>query len=313
MSLEAPLYHELANAPAHGRAFRFKAGRRELRGAVWDGGARGVVYIFTGRTEYIEKYGRVIAALAERGFSVATLDWRGQGLSARALNDPLKGHVADFAAYQNDVKAFLATPDVAALSGPQVLLCHSMGGCIGMRALLEERITPTATIMSAPMLGIFLKPHLRLAAKAMVALARRFGFETASTPAPGGGRPYVLGQSFEGNVLTGDAEHYGWMRRHLEAEPAFGLGAPTLGWMGQSFDEMAALAAAPAPAGPMLMFLGDDEEVVDPAAIRAHDAKSPECRLVELADARHEVFMETPSIRKAAWSEIDRFLADQGV
>lgn len=313
MTEAATLHGELAQAPEGGRAFRFDADGRNLRGAVWPGGGRGTAVIFPGRTEYIEKYGLVIAALVDRGFAVAILDWRGQGLSERPLDDPLKGDVGDFAEYQADVAAFLAHDEVARLPEPLTLFCHSMGGCIGMRALLDERIAPAAAILSAPMFGIHLPLHLRFGARALIRLARRFGFETSFAPAPGGGRPYVLVQPFEGNSLTGDPGAYGRFRRHLEAEPGFGLGAPTLRWMRRSFEEMSALAAAPPADLPTLMFLGDEEDVVAPAAIRAYAAKAPSCRLVEIADARHEVFMETDAILTRVWAEIDGFLDAEGI
>ena len=57
----------------------------ELRFARWDspGGKRGTVCVFQGRTEFIEKYFETVNDLRQRGFAVATMDWRGQGHSTR--------------------------------------------------------------------------------------------------------------------------------------------------------------------------------------------------------------------------------------
>ena len=52
--------------------------------------------LFQGRAEFIEKYFETVRELRARGFAVATIDWRGQGGSERALADPRKGHVGDF-------------------------------------------------------------------------------------------------------------------------------------------------------------------------------------------------------------------------
>lgn len=309
----APLYTELAEAPEYGRAFWVASGVRRIRAAVWEGGARGTALIFTGRTEYIEKYGRVVSALTERGFSVAILDWRGQGLSDRPLKNRMKGHVASFAAYQRDVGAFLAAPEVAALKGERVLICHSMGGCVGVRALLEERLEPAATILSAPMLGLALSPLARIFVEALIGLSQRFEFETSFAAATGGARAYVDRHGFSGNVLTGDSDHYAWFRKHLEAEPDFALGAPTFGWLAEAFEETAALRDAPAPAVPILALLGGEEEVVSAEAVRAFAAKARSCRLVELPGGRHETLFETPAIRGRIWEEIDDFLAEAQV
>ncbi|MBU6474220.1 MAG: alpha/beta hydrolase, partial [Alphaproteobacteria bacterium] len=76
--------------------FRFISGRdgNRLRTAIFEAEAgrshRGVCVLLSGQTEFIEKYGEVIGELCARGFRVATLDWRGQGASRRALPDPLK-------------------------------------------------------------------------------------------------------------------------------------------------------------------------------------------------------------------------------
>ena len=59
----------------------------ELRFARWapPPGRKGTVCIFQGRAEFIEKYFETVRDLRARGFAVATLDWRGQGGSQRAL------------------------------------------------------------------------------------------------------------------------------------------------------------------------------------------------------------------------------------
>ena len=60
-----------------------------LRTARWTPphGARGTVTILSGRAEFIEKYYETIRNLLDRGLSVAIFDWRGQGGSARQLEE----------------------------------------------------------------------------------------------------------------------------------------------------------------------------------------------------------------------------------
>src|ERR1044071_6980190 len=77
----------------------------ELRFARWPPppGRKGTVCLFQRRAEYIEKYFETVRDLRARGFAVATLDWRGQGLSDRPLSERRKGHVRNFAEYANDL------------------------------------------------------------------------------------------------------------------------------------------------------------------------------------------------------------------
>ena len=80
-----------------------------LRFARWPPppGRKGTVCLFQGRGDFIEKYFEVARDLRARGFAVATLDWRGQGMSDRALRNPRKGYVRNFAEYQIDLDSFI--------------------------------------------------------------------------------------------------------------------------------------------------------------------------------------------------------------
>src|SRR5436305_6950354 len=83
--------------------------------------ARGTCVLLNGQTEFIEKYFEVIDELRQRGFCVATLDWRGQGGSDRLLPDPRKAHIDDFTQYDQDLAAFMEqviNPMTAALPHP---------------------------------------------------------------------------------------------------------------------------------------------------------------------------------------------------
>lgn len=313
MTDQAPLHNDFAEAPAGGEAFWLEPAGARIRAAIWKGGTRGTAFIFNGRSEYIEKYGRIISSLVDRGFSVVTLDWRGQGLSERPLKERMKGHVEDFGEYQNDVAALMADDRVHDLPEPHVLICHSMGGCIGTRTLLEGRMSPAAVIMSAPMLGLSMNRVETVASKVLIGGSKMVGGRTAFAPDPKSRIPYVQKTDFEDNTLTGDAEHFNWMRQHLERVSDLGLGSPTIGWLDEAIKETGELVAARPPEQPVLYFLGLEEEIVAPEAIRIAAARSANAELVEIEGAKHEVFMETPGRQAQAWAAIDAFLAEQGV
>ena len=57
---------------------------------------RGTAIVCPGRTEFIEKYFEVGHELQAMGFAVVILDWPGQGLSDRLLEDSKKGHIDRF-------------------------------------------------------------------------------------------------------------------------------------------------------------------------------------------------------------------------
>ena len=119
--------------------------------------AKGTVLILAGRTEFIEKYGPAAIDFAQRGYACASIDWRGQGLSDRLLQDPSIGHVREFQDYQIDLQAFVEEAKNTGMPEPFYLIGHSMGGAIGLRALISG-IDVKAAVFSAPMWGINLSP-----------------------------------------------------------------------------------------------------------------------------------------------------------
>lgn len=303
----APFHGDVADAPAGGRAFwlRTQDGLR-LRAAVWGGGARGVAVVLPGRTEYIEKYGRVVGRLVARGMSVAVLDWRGQGLSDRNLVAPHLGHVEDFRHYQDDVAALLAHPLVEELPGPRRMVAHSMGGCIGLRTLLEGPHFATA-VFSAPMWRLQMRAATRELTSKMMQAAHVLGLGSRLTLGADA-RPTSIAVGFENNALTSDPEHFAWCLRQITVHPELGLGGPNMHWTRAAFEEMTRLYVAPSPRIPVLTLVGTEETVVSVAMIRKQVSRMKHGELVVLPGARHEILMERPEIQEAAWRAMDAFL-----
>lgn len=283
-----------------------------LRGALWrDGAERGHVLLLQGRTEFLEKLTLPAAELVGRGFAVASLDWRGQGRSARLTENPLKGHVGRFTDYHLDLAALIAHPDVAALPGPRLMLAHSMGGAIGVGAVLRGVVAPRAVLLSAPMLGIAMGGAQRAVTRALAPLARTLGLSEKWPPLPGASEPYVF-SGFQDNVLTDDRAMFDWMAEALRRDPALRLAMPTLGWLDAAMAETAWIAGQGPLGCPGLCLLGTGEAVVDPEAVRA-GAPRLGLELVEIAHARHELLISSEPLRRQAWEAIDRFLEGQGL
>src|SRR5215813_7687943 len=101
----------------------------KLRFARWapPPGRKGTVCLFQGRAEFIEKYFETVRDLRARGFAVATIDWRGQGLSQRRLRDSYKGHVRSFSEYDLDLETFVQEIVLPDCPPPFFALGHSMG------------------------------------------------------------------------------------------------------------------------------------------------------------------------------------------
>jgi len=283
-----------------------------LRGAVWAGGARGLVLILPGRTETVEKAAIPAAVLRARGFAVAALDWRGQGHSDRLAEPALMGHVEDFSAYLSDLDALLAAPEMAALGPPVAIIAHSMGGTIALVAEAAGRLPRVPLILSAPMLEIAMPAAMRPVAKAIVVGARLIGRADRWPPFGDVATPYLFQARFADNVLTGDRAVFDWLIAALRADPRLQLAMPSIAWFGAAEAAMDGAARLGPLGRPALCLIGSAEAVVVPEAAR-RVALNLGARVAIIPGARHEVLIEAPGPRAVAWAEVDAFLAEAGV
>src|SRR5262249_19287214 len=108
-----------------------------LRFARWPAppNRKGTVCLFHGRAEFIETYFECVRELQARGFAVVSLDWRGQGLSTRALADIHKGHVNDFDEYGTDLQTLMQEVVLPDCPPPLFALAHSMGAAVLLRSV----------------------------------------------------------------------------------------------------------------------------------------------------------------------------------
>ncbi|WP_039019552.1 alpha/beta fold hydrolase [Halocynthiibacter namhaensis] len=309
---DAPFHSELSDGPDGGRAVWLHAsdgvrirvghwpmGSQVLKGAAQKADVKGTVLMFPGRTEYIEKYGRAASEFAARGYEMVAIDWRGQGLADRLLNDPMTGHVSAFSDYQKDVDALLIWAHHQDLPKPWYMIGHSMGGAIGMQALFAN-LPVNAVAFSAPMWGIQLHPITRAMAGCIAGVARVLGLSHHYAP---GTKPvsYVLDAEFDDNMLTTDPEMWAYMQDHIREEPLFGLGGPSINWVGASLAYCRAILERTPPALPVVTFLGSQERIVDVPSIHRRMNNWPTATLDMIEGAEHEVMMEKPETRKAVF------------
>lgn len=306
----APFFTDVHPGPAGGAAhWAETSDGKRIRVGHWPlEGAKGTVLIFPGRTEYIEKYGVVASELAARGLASMAVDWRGQGLADRMLEDPLIGHVENFPDYQKDVATLMRAARELGLPRPYFLLAHSMGGCIGLRAVMEG-LPVQAVAFTGPMWGIYIAPHLRVLANTLSSLMPRIG-QGHLLPPGTKADPYVLSDPFEDNMLTTDAQMFDMMRDQITARPELALGGPSYVWLREALSETAHLASRAAPNLPAVTWLGSNERIVDVPRIHERMENWKGGRLEIVQGAEHEVLMEVEDLRTPLYDGLEKlFLA----
>jgi lysophospholipase len=271
-------------------------------------GRKGTLCLFHGRAEFIEKYFEVVNDARERGFAVATLDWRGQGLSQHALRDKRKGHVRDFSDYEIDLETFMKEVVLPDCPPPFFALGHSMGACVLLRAAFRNRRWFDRIVLSAPMIELKLVSMPRVA-RASITVSRLLGMSTSYVP--GGGATAIASQPFAGNPLTSDPVRYARIGALIEAEPTLGLGSPTVAWTAAAFRAMSELADPAYPARirqPILMIAAGQDVVVSLPAIEQFAIRLRAGAHLVVPGSRHEILMEQDRYRGQFWAAFDAFV-----
>jgi lysophospholipase len=283
-----------------------------LRFASWQSvlrERRGTVCIFPGRGEFIEKYFEVVGELRRRGFAVAVLDWRGQGGSSRLTRNPLKGHINDFAEYEEDLSHFMKAVVLPDCPAPYFALCHSMAAMVLLRAATKRGCWFTRMVLTAPMVRVLGLPMSPRICGQLADGLTMFGFGKSSVP--GDKAKYRQDQVFEGNLLTSDRERFARNLSVLQAAPELAVGAPTIGWLKAALDAMERVGSerfAPHVRVPVLMLAASDDQVVSSKAVEELAVRLRAGSQIVLRGSRHEILQERDSIREQFWAAFDAFV-----
>jgi lysophospholipase len=271
---------------------------------------RGTVLILSGRGEFIEKYASLMHELGSWGLACAKLDWRGQGGSGRLIGHPRKGHVGDFAHYLDDLELLLRRLATERLPEPRLVIAHSMGGHIALRAMGEGRLQVKAAVLVAPMFDIRFEPLPRWFVRSVAASAVRWGLAERYAPGQGDSDPRLC--RFPGNPITGDRERFMAWQALLAEHTELRLGGVTFGWLDAALRSIE-LTRSPAFLRridtPLLIAKAGAERIVSNGAIDEFVRHLPDARVLVYPDAAHDLFWEGPAIREPLMREIRRFLA----
>ena len=249
--------------------------------------ARGAALIVHGLGEHSGRHARLASWFNRRGYAVRSYDQRGHGQSPgrrgalRHADDLLMDLAAVYAHY------------AATLAQPPLLLGHSMGGLVALRAVLDGAVVPPALVLSSPALRSRESPR-------MIRLASVLSRLLPSLPLRNGLDASKL--SHDPQVLVdylGDPLRHGWITPRL-ADFIFNAGP-------------ACVADAARLPVPTLLLVADGDELVDPAGSRdfARAAATAPLTTRFFSTLYHELFNEAEPGRSQVLMQLGDWLGRQ--
>jgi alpha-beta hydrolase superfamily lysophospholipase len=237
------------------------------------------VAVAPGGGDHSGRYPGLTAALVRAGFEVELLDFRGHGQS-----DGRRWHIDAFSDYVGDLDVFMAHVRAGADGRRVFLVGHSQGGLIATSWALAGRREISGVVLSSPFFRLAHEPP-RL---------KVLGGRLAGAIVPW--LPIATGLRMED--LTADED----MRRWTDADPLYGR-TTTPRWFDEAMRaQREILPRAPTFSHPLLVLVGEADQIADPASARAFfdAAASPDKAFASYPGFRHELFNERDAERPIA-------------
>ncbi len=116
--------------------------------------ANAVAVMVHGYAEHCGRYREVANVLVGAGVATLGYDYRGHGRASGR-----RGHIDAWSDYHDDLDAAISQARALAPGKPVILVCHSNGGLITLRALTDAARRPdvAAAVISSPFLGLRLQ------------------------------------------------------------------------------------------------------------------------------------------------------------
>lgn len=268
---------------------------------------RATVVILTGYSEPAEKWFETVRDLNAAGYTAWVLERQGQGGSERATPWRDLGHLDSFETDAAALRALVKVVIRPSGETPLVVLGHSDGALVALRAL-QAGLPTDGLMLSSPAFALNNLPHLPTDPRQTTLWASRLKLGWLKAPgAPGWRRD---GHDSVALGLTSDRLRGAVQQAWLTANPDLRMGAPSMGWMAafyQAADRTQAEAAR--VQAPVLLLRGEKDRVAPSPPATSACAAIVDCQSVTFPAGRHELHMESNAVREAWLVQIKAFVS----
>ena len=284
--------------------------------------AHATLVLLTGFNETFLYYAKTISDLLQKGFNVATMDHRGQGLSDReaAVRDTVHvAHVHSFDDYVRDAVYFIrevVCRDAAWHCKRVTVIGHSMGGHLALRLAAQHADVVRSTVALSPMLWI--RTPLRLPHACMEILAGGVCYGGYATRGFWTRRHHLSALHHtidtanpKWNTITHSPASLRAIDRVRLLLP-FVFVSPSYRWVYETCCAIRRMwrvhrTTLAASGAPVLMLTSGDDRYVDSDAARVFAEACPNVACVEIPGAFHNLLLESTFARSTALEYLTGF------
>ncbi len=256
---------------------------------------KATILILPGYGETAEKWFETVDDLTAQGFSVWVLERQGQGGSERETPWRDLGHVDSFEPDVAVTKALVNGVIRPTPNTPLVLLGHSEGGLVALRAA-QEGLPMDGLVLSSPAFGLTALPRPRSDFTRFTPAMRTLRLGWIRTPDQPGWRrdgPDGVQAGLTHDPMRGKVQA-AWML----ANPDLRMGGRSLGWFAAFFDASEAAAREiRKPVIPTLMLTAGQDKAVTPTPQTRLCAAMIDCKETRYPTAGHDLHMESDAVR----------------
>jgi lysophospholipase len=269
---------------------------------------KGTVVLMHGYSEFAEKYFEVMRDLTAHGYDVWQMDWRGYGGSDRYLREREKAHSLGTSHDTHDLDQFVRTVVKQVPGKPLILIAHSMGAQLAVRYLHDYPRTFQAVVLSSPFLSLATTANRGMPdwlVGSIIWSTNSFGFSESWAMGNGPWKDKPI------EKMSHDPVRAELQRQWNRANPALRIGGVTNGWIKEYVSGLDVMKQ-PGYYGdiklPVLLGSASEDVLTKPDVHAQACSQMPNCRLLRLDHAWHELFMESDNIRSPWLNSIYSFL-----
>ena len=275
---------------------------------IGNSSSRHRVVIFTGLSEFYQKYLELISFLNNHDMEILIFDWPGLGSSGAYGNPPTTSHTAGVG---DLLQASCDVIDKSNWADERFFVIgHSMGGHLAFRLASLKKYQIVGIIALSPMMLPEVKPLIPIFI--MTSLVSILGFAKKLIPHTEQNTLLKTRKFHPKNPLSRNQKNIEKIIGLINKKPSLARSGVSFGWLSSAlyscFKTTTSSIFLKKIKLPVLILVGSGDKLINMNAIQNSVKYLSNSQLVSFNDAKHELYIEMPHVVEQTQSCINRFI-----